>query len=300
MPTWIDLPGEATGSLKKTDQWSRSTLSAMSRGYEVAASPLQVLAAYAALANGGLLVSPHIVKERRDVTNHVIWKASTDSVRRAFKISTADTLLPAFEAAVNSGTATRARIPGVRVAGKTGTAMKVQDGQYAAGAYRASFVGLFPAEKPTVVMLVLMDEPSSSIYGGSVAAPVFHEIATRWMPTLEHLPEVADSLGTEPATPALTRMPLAIAARTARANGFSPMISRGTATDIVSEQVPSSQAALAAGDRIRLKASAQDSLLQALGDAPISARDKVFWHTAAGNVPRVSGGRTRAVSGSGR
>jgi cell division protein FtsI (penicillin-binding protein 3) len=125
--TGIDLPGEVAGVLKDPKDWSGTTLTSMSRGYEIAASPLQVLVAYAALANGGTLVQPYVVAERRDVTGNVVWTASQDSLRRAFRRSTARTLIPAFEQVVTDGSARGAAVPGVRIAGKTGTARKVRD-----------------------------------------------------------------------------------------------------------------------------------------------------------------------------
>ena len=193
--TWIDLPGEVAGLLKKTDRWSRTTLTSLAIGYEVDVTPLQMLMAYAALGNGGLLRQPYIVKERRDVTGKVLWRAADDparqdSVRRIMDEATARTLLPAFTDVVARGTAKRAQVEGLAIAGKTGTARKVIRGRYGGG-YRATFVGFFPADDPQVAMIVVMDEPRTSIYGGVVSAPVFRRVAERWIGTL---PEVAQRL----------------------------------------------------------------------------------------------------------
>ena len=92
---------------------------------------------------------------------------------------------------VEAGTVTRARIDGLRVAGKTGTAIKTRDGNYDRGAHRASFVGFFPIEDPSVALIVVLDEPKTSMYGGVVAAPVFQRIATRWLGTF---PDIAQRL----------------------------------------------------------------------------------------------------------
>ena len=178
----IDLPGEVSGKLIRPSSWSGSTLSSMSRGYGIDATALQLLVAYSALANGGLVVKPFIVSERFDHAGNTVWKIRPDSIRRAFSRETAATLLPAFENVVISGTARTAQLRGVRVAGKTGTAKKAANGSYSSGKYRASFVGFFPAENPRVAMIVVMDEPRSSIYGGHTAAPVFQKIAERWIP----------------------------------------------------------------------------------------------------------------------
>lgn len=189
-PTYIELPGEADKTkVKKTDAWSRTTHSAMSRGYELMVTPIQITLAYAALANGGLLMRPFIVKEKRDINGNVIWTAKVDSVRRAFDQATAETLMPAFESVVGiGGTADKAMVPGLRIAGKTGTAKTAEGRSYGNSDYRATFVGFYPVEKPQVVILVLMDKPRLSIYGGTVAAPVFRKTTERWLATM---PDVA-------------------------------------------------------------------------------------------------------------
>ena len=185
--TGIDLPGEVGGLLKPPDEWSGATLTAMGIGYEVDVTLLQTAAAYAALANGGRLVQPHMVAERRDVTGRVTWTAPQDSARQAFMPSTAETILPAFLDAVETGTATRAQIPGLKVAGKTGTSRKAEAGGYREDAYRASFAGFFPADDPQIVLAVVVDEPQAFQHGGQVAAPIFQRAAARWLATFPEL-----------------------------------------------------------------------------------------------------------------
>jgi len=179
-PTYIDLPGEVGGVLKKPDAWSQTTLTSMSIGYEVAVTPMQLLAAYSALANGGLLVEPYVVQERQSMTGKTLWRNRPDSIRRALKPETADVLRPAFERVVNEGTGTEAKVEGLTVAGKTGTALKVSGGHYSKDLARASFVGFFPSDEPEVAVLVIVGEPKTSIYGGAVAAPIFRRVARRW------------------------------------------------------------------------------------------------------------------------
>ncbi len=185
--TWIDLPGEVSGFLKRTTRWSQTTKTALSIGYEIDVTPIQMVMAYAALANGGLLLQPYIVAERRDVTGRVLWRAADDparidSIRRVIQQETAAKLLPAFIDVVERGTATDARIEGLMIAGKTGTARKTADGIYGSE-YRATFVGFYPVEAPQVAMIVVLDEPQSSIYGGRVSGPIFKRIAERWTAT---------------------------------------------------------------------------------------------------------------------
>ncbi|NNE71351.1 MAG: penicillin-binding protein 2, partial [Rhodothermales bacterium] len=219
MPTGIDLPGEIAGSLKRISSWSGSDLSAMSRGYGIQASPLQMLNAYSAFANGGLLMRPYLVEEIRDVTGELTWKAEPDSVRRVMSRELAREILPAFELVVTEGTAKKAAIPGIRVAGKTGTAWKIKNGVYSSRHSIATFVGFFPADDPEVAMLVMMDEPGLSIYGGEVSAPVFSAAARRWLPNVvegETRQEYADSV----AVPAIEGMPTNVAERRLLAAGL--------------------------------------------------------------------------------
>lgn len=186
--TWIDLPGEVAGLLKRVNRWSRTTKASLIIGYEVDVTPLQMVMAYAALANGGLLRQPYVVSERRDVTGkHVLWRAAddparTDSIRRVLKPETVQALLPAFINVVQEGTAQQAQTEEFTIAGKTGTARKVINGRYS-NRYRATFVGFYPVEDPQVAMIVVLDEPRTSIYGGQVAAPIFKRIAERWIAT---------------------------------------------------------------------------------------------------------------------
>ncbi len=191
-PTWVDLPGEESARVKRPDRWSATTPSALSRGYEIQVTPLQMLTAYAALANRGVLVRPYVVQARHNAEGRMLWEAETEQVRRVFSRETAEALIPAFEAVVDSGTATQARLEAVRVAGKTGTASKYVNGSYSRSRYRATFAGFFPVGDPTVAMIVIMDEPRSSIYGGAVSAPVFRKIASRWLSAFPHLDTTPD------------------------------------------------------------------------------------------------------------
>lgn len=178
-PTNIDLPNEASGRLQRPFEWSRVTLPWMSIGYEVQATPIQLLQAYGAFANGGRMMRPFIVDRITDEYGNVIEKTRPDMVRKIADKTTIEKLLPVFEQVVSdSGTADWASVEGLRIAGKTGTAQKLVDGQYQS-TYRATFTGFFPAEDPSYVMLVMLDEPTSSIYGGYTAGSIFKEVATR-------------------------------------------------------------------------------------------------------------------------
>ncbi len=293
--TYVDLPGETAGRLKRTAQWSGTSLTSMSIGYEVAVTPLQMLAAYSALANGGLLVQPYLVAERRDVTGRTLWTARQDSVRRAFSARTAAQLIPAFEAVVDSGTAKRAQIPGLRVAGKTGTARKADGGGYN-GAYRSSFVGFFPADDPQVALIVVVDEPSEGIYGGHISAPIFQRVAQRWVGTfpqiaarlapVEPLPRQAERL-----VPAVAGLPMAVAAHRLREAGFSaPAFDPRYADYPVATTAPASGTAVTTGARVALKPAPAAEAPSAMPDlVGLSAREARYWLALLGVQVRVEG-----------
>lgn len=178
-PTNIDLPNESSGVLKKPYRWSLVTLPWMAHGYEIQATPLQIAQAYAIFANNGLMMKPYLVKKITDSQGNIIKQNRPLNVRSIAKKETFETLRPIFESVVSdSGTAPQAAIEGLPIAGKTGTAQKVKNGQYTTS-YRASFVGFFPSDKPKYVCLVILDEPQTSIYGGVTAAPIFKNIASR-------------------------------------------------------------------------------------------------------------------------
>lgn len=298
-PTWIDLPGEVSGSLKKPGSWSGTTLSAMSRGYEVEATPIQLLAAYGALANDGMLVQPYVVKERRDLTGRVTWRARQDSVRRAFKASTARELMPAFERVVTHGTGQNARVQGVRIAGKTGTAWKTRDGAYAEGAYRATFVGLFPFEDPQIVLIVVLDEPQGAMGGGSTAAPIFQRTVERWLVTMPEAlsEETADSQivplpdrNLPRVAPRVTRWPASVAAGRVRAAGLTTSIDQNEASLPVTDQVPEEGAAVEEGDRIRLTLAAEPASTERMPDVTgMTGREAAWLLVSLGVTPRLDG-----------
>lgn len=184
IPTGIGLPGEVRGILKRPVQWSGTTLNRMAFGYEVAVTPLQMATAYAAIANGGLLMRPYIVSREFDTRGKTLFEARPQQIRRVVSAATADTLVSFFEDVVRDGTGRNARINGVRIAGKTGTARKYFDGEYSSSHYTTSFVGFFPVEDPEIVCLVMMDNPRrGGYYASATSVPVFRNIAERIIST---------------------------------------------------------------------------------------------------------------------
>ncbi len=177
--TNIDLSGEAAGILNKPYDWSLVSLPWMSHGYEILATPLQVAQAYAAFANGGILMRPYLVDRIEDQHGNTVLKNKPTEIRRVANKKTIDRLMPVFESVItDSGTGDWAQIDGLRIAGKTGTAKKVYQGRYS-NKYLASFVGFFPVEDPKYVCLIVLNEPKTSGYGGYTAGPIFKETAKR-------------------------------------------------------------------------------------------------------------------------
>ena len=172
--TGIELPGEASGIMIAEDKLSKVNIATISIGQSIAVTPIQLVTAVSAVANGGTLLKPQIVREVRSADGNVLEEFQVREVRRVISEQTSQTTCELLEKVVSKGTAKQAFIPGYRVAGKTGTAQKAGNGGYMDGKYVASFCGFAPANDPQVVALVILDEPSGALYqGGQVAAPVF-------------------------------------------------------------------------------------------------------------------------------
>lgn len=175
MTTGLPYPSESPGRLYPVAQWSGTTRASLAMGYELSVTPLQLAAAYAAFANGGVLVEPQLIQEIRSPDGKTVWKSERRVVRRLMGEPTARAMRDLLRDVVAGGTATGADLKTFEVAGKSGTARRTStDGRgYETGAYTASFVGLFPADAPQYVILVKIDNPTAgAYYGGRVAAPV--------------------------------------------------------------------------------------------------------------------------------
>jgi cell division protein FtsI/penicillin-binding protein 2 len=177
-PTHVDLPGESPGILPALQDWSATSLPTISFGQGVSVTPLALIRAYAAIANGGMLMRPRIVSELLDSTGKPIYHYLPEVEGRAISAKTSETLRHVLREVVLRGTGNpTAQVQGYTTAGKTGTAQIVENGNYAPGQYVASFVGFVPAESPRYVILVKVEKPRGAIYGSVVAAPVFAQLA---------------------------------------------------------------------------------------------------------------------------
>ncbi len=178
--TGIDLPGEVSGWIRKPDKWSATSIGAIPIGQEVAVTPLQILRAYSAIANGGYLVRPHVVSEIRTHEGQTIFTFDKKEKKRAISEKTAMVFKDILKTVVEEGgTATGASVEGNKVAGKTGTAQLIdrRTKRYSKDRFVSSFVGFVPADDPKIAMIVVVYEPKGAIYGGVVAGPVFKSIA---------------------------------------------------------------------------------------------------------------------------
>jgi cell division protein FtsI (penicillin-binding protein 3) len=182
--TGIDLPGENRGLLRRVENWTPVSVGSISMGQEVGVTPLQMINAVSAIANGGLLYRPHIVLALR--RGPETEQEQQPPPRRVVRQTTAAAMRAMLEGVVLNGTGTKAQLDGYTSAGKTGTAQKIDPatGRYSATQLIASFVGFAPINNPAVTILVQLDSPVGLHEGGSVAAPVFKRIAEQVLPYL--------------------------------------------------------------------------------------------------------------------
>jgi cell division protein FtsI (penicillin-binding protein 3) len=189
-PTGIDLPGESRGLLNRLDHWGTYSIASVSMGQEVGVTPLQMITAVSSIANGGLLCKPHIVQEMKsgDAVLPLQGPSELTEPKRTVRPETAATIRNLMEGVILHGTGPKARLDGWTVAGKTGTAQKIDPatGRYSPTNVIASFTGFAPINNPAVTILVSIDSPGGYPHGGGeVAAPVFKRIAEQILPYLD-------------------------------------------------------------------------------------------------------------------
>ncbi len=178
--TGIPLPGEVSGILHPVKDWSKVSIAQIPMGHGVAVTRLQMMMAMCALANHGWLMQPMLVKCLEDRDGNVVEQYAPQRVRQVVSEQTDEQMIEALKTVPTpEGTAPGAAMKDYVVAGKTGTAQKVENGAYVSDKYMASFIGFFPADNPQVCISIVMDEPKEGYYGGQVCGPVFRDIAER-------------------------------------------------------------------------------------------------------------------------
>lgn len=214
-PTGLPLPGEIVGTVHALKNWSKVSVAQIPMGQGIAVTRLQMLMAMCAIANNGRLMRPMLVDHLEDENGKVAARYEPQFVRQVVSEAAAKQMVEALKTVVTrEGTAEKAGMTNYTVAGKTGTAQKVENGQYAHGKYVASFIGFFPADNPELCISVVLDEPKEGYYGGKVAAPVFKQIAERAASYLNIQPDI------QPAKP--DSLAAATENRLARDGGTNP------------------------------------------------------------------------------
>lgn len=176
-PVSPDFPAESPGIVWRPEKWTDSALASVSMGYQVAVTPLQMVAAVSSVANGGVFMEPRVI--RAVYRDGVRYQVRPKELRRVVGADTAATLTTIMEGVVAEGTAKRAQIDGFTIAGKTGTAQKLINGHYSHSDHYASFVGFLPSRNPAIAIVVVIDSAKgpNGDHGGTVAAPIFQRIA---------------------------------------------------------------------------------------------------------------------------
>lgn len=173
-PTGVEYPSESRGRLMLPNRWKPSwSRASIAMGYEFLVTPVQLAAAYGAIANDGILLSPTLVREVRAPDGSTLYRRQPEPVRRSVSPEVAARLREYLSGAVGEGgTGERAQLANYTLIGKTGTAVRFEDGRYVRGQYTASFAALFPAKNPQLVVIVKIDNPQGDYYGGQTAAPL--------------------------------------------------------------------------------------------------------------------------------
>jgi cell division protein FtsI (penicillin-binding protein 3) len=212
--TGIDLPGESRGLLRAPGRWSGLSLATMAIGQEISVTGVQMLAAFAAIANEGRLMQPHLVRALLDEEGHEVHRVEPRAVRQVIAPETAATLTSILTAVVADGTGHKARLPGYAVAGKTGTAQKrdPHTRTYSRKPGVLSFAGFVPADAPRLAILALLDEPKTVVWGSEAAAPIFAAVAGQALRHLDVAPRedvgtIQIVRGAGPDTPSALEIP---------------------------------------------------------------------------------------------
>ena len=189
--TGIELPGETVGIVRKVERWQPSSIGSVAIGQEVGVTPVQMVAAFGAIANDGVRLAPHLVREVRNAEGAVVYRAQPEQ-HRVISAEVATALRGMLEGVTLAGTAKKAQVDGYSAAGKTGTAQKIdpRTRAYSATKFVGSFVGFAPVSNPQVAIIVVIDEPAGAYHGGDVAAPVFREVAEQILPGLDVMPDI--------------------------------------------------------------------------------------------------------------
>jgi cell division protein FtsI (penicillin-binding protein 3) len=213
-PTGVEFPSESRGRLMLPNRWKPAwSRASIAMGYEFLVTPVQLAAAYGAIANDGILLSPTLVREVRAPDGSVLYRRQPEPVRRAISPAVAARLREYLSGAVGEGgTGERAQLANYTLIGKTGTAVRFEDGRYVRGQYTASFAALFPSADPQLVVIVKIDNPQGDYYGGQTAAPLTRNMLQQALASrevaidrnrlgVEEIPAQTQAIAVEPVSP---------------------------------------------------------------------------------------------------
>ena len=222
-------------------------------GQSIAVTPIQLLTAVSAVANGGQLLRPQIVREVKDKDNQLLRTFQPDIKKQVLDLETATAVRGILERVVEHGTGRNAFVENGHIAGKTGTAQKVEGGVYAQGKYIASFVGFAPASDPQIAVLVIIDEPTGLYYGGQIAAPVFGRVmqdALQYLGVSNKQPTESKSADSHSLVPSVITMPIQDALKELKKSGLTVRVEESG--EYVTDQVPKPNSRVPAGSKILL------------------------------------------------
>ncbi len=255
----INLSGEASGIMIAEENLKRINIATIAIGQGIAVTPIQMVTAVSAVANGGTLLKPQLVYQVKDQEGNIVQDFEVQKVRQVISEDTSKTLVGLLEKVVSEGTASKAYVEGYRVGGKTGTAQKAGAGGYIDGKYVASFIGIAPVDDPQIVCLVILDEPSGYLYqGGQVAAPVFKTVVEDTLHYMGVVPEFSQEKGSSGSNqvkkvelPDFTNVNANNAVKALKTLGLEPQTS-GSGS-VVKSQTPAGNATVKSGTTVVLR-----------------------------------------------
>lgn len=298
--TGIELPGETTGLGFTLDSFTELDLATSSFGQSITVTPLQMITAISAVANGGKLYKPHLVKEIINSENIVVEKNESQVVRQVISKETSETMRAVLESVVSKGGGKNAYIAGYRVAGKTGTSEKYPRGN---GKYVASFISFAPADDPKVACLVILDQPASGMpyYGGIIAAPVVKNILEETLQYMEVEPRYneEEKAYVDIELPDLSGKTKEEATALLKEAGFSIRF-KGQG-DTVTDQIPKAYTRLGAGSTVvaylnGIKAERTVAIPNVVGESAASAAAVITGEGLNARIRGVPGGGSAICS----
>ncbi len=300
--TGIELPGEAVGAGFTLDSFTELDLATSSFGQSITVTPLQMITAFSAVANGGKLYKPHIIKEIVNSENIVIEKKEPELVRQPISEETSKIMQQVLESVVSEGGGKNAYLAGYRIAGKTGTSEKIPRGQ---GKYIASFISFAPADDPQIACLVILDQPESGMpyYGGMIAAPVVRNIMEETLQYLGVQPKynLDEKQFVDIEVPDLSGKTMAEAMTVLGEAGFQLRV-KGDESSIIIDQIPKAYTRLSSGSTVvaymkNTKAERSVTVPKVVGESASTAATMIQEAGLNAKIRGVPGGGAAVCSG---